>query len=398
MNFSLLTLFKNKLALVLPAVAFLSIFVWVVATQGPLAPVKVTVVNMASGSMSTSIFGIGTVEARRSYALGPTSPGRVAEVQVDVGDSVRAGQLLARMDTVDLDDRLISAELATERAEYTIRAAEASLIESKSRLALAKADLVRYEEMRSKAYVSEQTLLTKRYEVEAANAAVGAAVATLESARRDRQRIQSDAVGIRKLREQLRLLSPVDGIVTARHTEPGTTVVAGQAVIEMIDPTSLWVSARIDQRQAGEVRVGQRAAVVMRSAPDVVKAARVERIDWISDPVTEERSVQIVFTPMINNVPLGELVEVTIWTQEINDTHWIPTAARRREGQQDGVWVLSDEGVHFRVVRFGVSTLDGRTQVLAGLSPNEQIIVHTQKPLSIDTDIRVVPSLVDPGR
>jgi len=392
----MMAIIKSKWKLALSGLLLLSMFSWVVATQGPLAPIKITVVKPKIDTLITSVFGIGTVEARRSYVLGPTTPSRVSEVLVDVGDTVQAGQLLAQMEAVDLDDRVNSARLAAERAEHAIRAAQASLEETISRHKLAQADLARYEEMRKDNYVSEQDILNKRYEVDATRAAADAARANLQVARHDQERALSDANGIRKLREQLRLFSPVEGIVTARHAEPGSTIVAGQAVVEVIDPTSLWVSARIDQRQAGTIRVEQRAEVILRSAPKEAQQAQVARIDWVSDPVTEERRINLSFAKIPNNVPVGELVEVTIWSDEINDARWIPTAARRRVEQQEGVWVLQDKSITFRTVEFGISTLDGRLQILGGLSSNDEIVVHSQKPLFVGADVKVVSSLVKP--
>jgi HlyD family secretion protein len=389
---------KKKWAMALTGLLILFAFGWVVATQGPMAPIKVTVANPSSGTLATSVFGIGTVVAQRSYVLGPTSASRVADVLVDVGARVHTGQLLAQMEAVDLDDRVNSASLSAERSVQTIRAAEASLAETTSRLKLAQADLLRYEQMRKDGHISEQDILNKRYEVDATRAAEEAASANLQAARYDRERALSDAAGVRKLREQLRLFSPVDGIVTARHAEPGTTIVAGQAVVEVIDPTSLWVSARIDQRQAGNIRVNQRAEVVLRSAPDAPQPAKVARLDWVSDPVTEERRVNISFDQPPVKIPVGELVEVTIWTEDIADARSVPTAARRRVAQQEGVWVLHDERIAFRQVRFGVSTLDGRTQILDGLLQDEQVVVHSQQTLTPETKIKVVSSLLPAAR
>ena len=85
---------------------------WLATSQGPLAPAKVTLAKVEKRTLSASTFGIGTVEARRSYALGPTLASRVARVLVDQGDVVTAGQLLAELDPVDLEDRVASAQLA----------------------------------------------------------------------------------------------------------------------------------------------------------------------------------------------------------------------------------------------------------------------------------------------
>ena len=70
----------------------------VVARSGPLSSIQVTTLRVESGSLSPAIFGIGTVEARRSYLIGPTAAGRVKAVHADVGETVKAGQLLAEID------------------------------------------------------------------------------------------------------------------------------------------------------------------------------------------------------------------------------------------------------------------------------------------------------------
>ena len=119
--------------------------------------------------------------------------------------------------------------------------------------------------------------------------------AQLSAAQRDRERALAEAAGLDKVRAQARLASPVDGVVSARLVEPGSTIVAGQAVLQVIDPASLWVRARIDQGQAGGVRVGQPAEIALRSDPERVHRGAVERIDWMSDAVTEERIVNVGF-------------------------------------------------------------------------------------------------------
>ena len=99
--------------------------VYVVMRSGPLAPTRVTVTQAAVGSLSPALFGIGTVEARRSYLIGPTAAGRVSAVRVDVGDTVKPGQLLAEMDPLDLDERATALEASIARAGSAIAAAQA---------------------------------------------------------------------------------------------------------------------------------------------------------------------------------------------------------------------------------------------------------------------------------
>jgi HlyD family secretion protein len=117
----------RKAALITAGVVGALLLGWLATSQGPLAPVKITVAKVEQGPLVASTFGIGTVEARRSYALGPTVASRVARVLVDQGDVVTTGQLLAEIDPVDLGDRVASGQLAAERAVSIIHAAEAQL-------------------------------------------------------------------------------------------------------------------------------------------------------------------------------------------------------------------------------------------------------------------------------
>ena len=123
MKTSLLT--TRRVLIATLAIALVGTLAFVSLRTGPLAPIKVTVAQPTEGSMSPSIFGIGTVEARRSWMVGPATAGRVLNVKVDVGDRVKAGQLLAEMDPVDLSQRLSALDASVARASSAQSAAQA---------------------------------------------------------------------------------------------------------------------------------------------------------------------------------------------------------------------------------------------------------------------------------
>ena len=101
-----------------PALVFLLVlFGYVVLSSGPLTPTKVTTVKISSQSLTPTLFGVGTVEARRSYLMGPVIAGRVLKVYVDVGHSVKEGQLLAEMDSIDLNERMVAAQAQVNDAK-----------------------------------------------------------------------------------------------------------------------------------------------------------------------------------------------------------------------------------------------------------------------------------------
>lgn len=232
------------------------------------------------------------------------------------------------------------------------------------------------------------------HEKNAAQAAVASATAALSSARLDQVRTHADASGISKLRAQTRLLSPVDGIVAERLAEPGVTVVAGQTLLQVIDPASVWVKTRIEQKQAGLVRVGQPADIVLRSQPNTVLQGKVKRVEQIGDAITEERIVNVIFADKAVVKMVGELAEVTIKLPQLDQALSIPAAALKQKDKQEGVWAIQDGRVQFKPVRTGLSTLEGRAQIVSGLAEGEEVIVYSQQELYAGMKVKVVAATV----
>lgn len=382
----------GKGAVVAAALAALAGFAWVVATQGPMAPVRVTTAEAEEATLAPTVFGVGTIEARRSHVLGPTAAGRVLRVRVDQGDKVRVGQLLAEMDPVDLELRIDAARAARSRAREGVAAAQAQLAEAGSRARLAASTVVRYEQLHAQKFYSGDAVEGKQHEAQAAAAAEQAARASLAAAHAEAERAAAELDAVRRQRGQLRLLAPADGVVAARHADPGTTLVAGQALLTIVDPGDLWMRARIDQGRAGGIAVGQPATVVLRSRPGAPLAGRVERLGWISDAVTEERIVEIAFAEVQTGVSIGELAEVTVRLPTVAALA-VPSASIRRGGAGAAVWRQVDGRARRQAVAVGAADARGRTQIVAGLAKGDTVIVHSVQPLSEDLRVKAVPSL-----
>ncbi len=389
---------RKKMGMFVSGLLIVTLFIWVVTTQGPLASVKVTIEKIQTGSFSNAVFGIGTLEARYSYNLAPIMTGRLKKVLVDQGDKVVAGQVLAEMDTVDLEDKLTGSRRMVEKSANEIQVTEAQLAEANSREKLSAAILARYEKLQGDGFVSQEMYELKQHERNAAVAAVEAANAALAAARQDSARARADVAGMIKLREQTRLISPVNGVVVARLFEPGATVVSGQTVLQIAEPGSMWVRARIDQKQAGMVNVGQPAELILRSQPQSPLAGVVERVDMISDAVTEERIVNVAFQTVQSVGSIGETAEVTIKLPSMDKVRSVPSASVKRIDQQDGVWLLKDGQVQFKPVKTGIASLNGRTQIIDGLGDDDQFVVYSQQPLRAGLKVKVVPELVRSGQ
>ena len=373
-----------------------ALFGYVVLRSGPLAPVAVTTTAVEARSISPALFGIGTVEARFSYKIGPTIAGRVAKMNVDVGERVRAGQVLAEMDPVDLDARIAALDAAIGRAEASIKTAEAQVEDATVRKDFALAQTKRYEELWKTRAVSEVAVETKRQDGQVADAALLAARSNLLASQQDLQRNRADRDGLIKQRENLILCAPVDGVIAARKAESGTTIVAGQAVIEMIDPKNLWINARFDQIAATGLRQDLPATIALRSRAGKSVPGRVARVEVLADAVTEESLAKVEFDTLPEPLPsIGELAEVTVALPELPTSPVIPNAAIQNVGGKLGVWKIEDGKTRFTIVQLGAADLEGVVQIKKGLTVGDRIVVYSASRLASASRIRVAGNPVE---
>ena len=386
---------KATLAVVAVLVPLLLALAYVALNSGPLAAVQVTAQQVQSKKISPALFGIGVIEARYSYRIGPTMTGHVLKLNAQVGDKVTAGQVLGEMDPVDMDNKIAAQQASIQRAGAAVIAAEAKLKDAQARERYAKSQSERYQQLVKEKNISKESADAKQQEYQIAEASLAAARANLNAAREELAMLKATYNGLIEQRSQLRLVAPVDGLVVGRYIEPGSTVVAGQTVIEIIDPASIWVNVRFDQLQAGGLARGLDAVIVLRSRAGVQLAGRVERVEPLADAVTQEILAKVVFEQLPEPLPpLGELAEVTVKLPPLAASPVIPNAAIRRVNGQTGVWVI-EQGKHFFApIEIGASDLDGWVQVVKGLNAGSRIVVYSKAEITPRSRLKVVEKLL----
>mgnify|MGYP003585500629 CR=1 FL=1 len=375
----------RTLALLVTLVPLTLLFIYVALRSGPLAPVAVTIASVERRAISPALFGIGTVDARHTYKIGPIATGRLLRLDVDVGDRVTAGQVLGEMDPVDLDDKLRAQQAAMKQAE-------AQLQEAQTRQNYARTQARRYEQLHAVRSTSEETYAAKRHEFELADA-------TLKAAQQQVSRVRSDQEGLSAQRKNLKLVAPVDALVSARKADPGTTLVAGQAAVELIDPTTIWVNARFDQLSSRGLATGLAAQVVLRSRAGQALSGHVSRVEPLADAVTEEITAKVGFDKAFATLPpVGELAEITVTLPDLAPAIVVPNASLKRFKNRVGVWQVKGDSLEFTPITTGATDLSGMTQVLGGLESQAQIVVYSERALTTQSRIKIVDRLPGAGQ
>lgn len=364
-----------------------AVAIMVLRGGGPGA-VQVSAAKVVRGDLKPTLFGIGVVEAQRNILVGPTVAGRVAKVYVEQGAQVEAGTLLAEMDPVDLNERLSASRQAMLRAKSSVAASQAQADEAESRKATADASAKRYASLRERGFVSTEAERSKGHEARAAEAALRASQANIGVSSADAARLSSEAAALEKQLANTKLIAPVAGLVITRDVEPGSTAVAGQAVLRLAEKDSLWLRVRIDQGRSAGLASGLPASIKLRSRPGESFSGKLARIEQLSDAVTEERLVMVAFDQPPAGLTLNEMAEVTLSLPARSNALTLPPAALVRQNGQTGVFAVEDGRAQFITVNVGIRTENG-LEILEGLSEGAQVVTQKPRPLVEGDRLRV---------
>ncbi len=218
--------------------------------------------------------GNGRIEAEEVH-IATKYAGRVAEVLVEEGDTVEAGQVLARMDTAELMASLAKADAEVAEAEEDVAEAVAQVAQRVSELTFANQELVRASFLINKGHVSQARLDQRQTERDAAKAALEAARAHLLSTQRAVESAAAEARRIQTRIDDSELKTPRDGRVQYRLAEPGEVLAAGGKVVTVLELTDVYMTIFLPTAQVGRVRIGSDARIVIDAVPEYVIPARV---------------------------------------------------------------------------------------------------------------------------
>lgn len=297
-------------------------------------PTPVTVARPAPLAERRTARGIGRLEAADEASLGFASAGVIAAIEVDLGDTVRAGQVLARLDAAALD-----AQLARAREQA----------------GKARRDLDRARELVDRQLVARE--------------AVDNAATALEVAEADVR-----AAGFQ--RRYGEIVAAADGRVLARLAEPGEVVAAGQPVLRLSGEGQAWrLRVELADRDALAIAPGAAAEVSLDALPGRVFAARVERIGAAASAASGAIAVELRLDPAAGAPLRSGLVARARIDAAAGGGLGLPVEALLAGDDGRGeVIVLEDGRARRRAVTIG-ALRDGQVEVLDGLAGDEAVVV-----------------------
>jgi HlyD family secretion protein len=276
--------------------------------------------RLKSAEPKDTLFVSGRIDGD-TVDISPKRDGKIVEIMVREGDTVQAGQLLARISSpqdeaqvdaqkanvVEDERKLAEAQSAgparVALADANLAASQADVVRSQAELRQAEVDAKRYPPLVETGAAAEQVADQQRTKLKVAQATadanhkqVLAAEASLDQAKAQLQQIATAKATLASSRAQLRRLeanvndltitAPIAGTILTRSAEPGRVIAAGQTILTMVDLHSLYLRGFVPEGSVGKVKVGQQAEVYLDSNPKEAIQAEVIRVD-----------PQVMFTP-----------------------------------------------------------------------------------------------------
>ncbi|SFL82943.1 HlyD family secretion protein [Marinobacter zhejiangensis] len=218
--------------------------------------------------------GNGRIEATE-VDIATRIAGRLETFFVEEGDLIEPGAAVAEMDTAELEATLAAAEATTLQAEESKRLAEAVVIQRESELRLTQAELSRFQSLADRGHLSQEQLDQAMTAADTAMAALQAAKVQVASAQAGIEAARASILRVQTIIDDSHLNTPVGGRVLYRLAEPGEVLPAGGKVATVIDVTDVYMTIFLPTAQAGRVRVGSEARIILDALPDYVVPAEV---------------------------------------------------------------------------------------------------------------------------
>jgi HlyD family secretion protein len=348
------------------------------AAAPPAEPeaLPVPVVGAAVADLVSSLAISGSLQPQSRVAVGTKLPGRLERVLVNIGDRVRAGQVVATLDAREIKAQADAARAAVNVAKASLDAADAAL----SNAAL--------EHERAGNLFERGALPRQR--LDAAETAHRSATAQRDLARAGLA--QAEAAG-RRAAEVLRdttLRSPIDGVIVERNYDAGNLVNPGdKPVVSVADARTLKLEAGVGELDAGRLRVGMPARIEVQARPGVSVEGELAAIAPEIDPKNRQFQIQVRLSNPDGELLSGMYATARIEIARAEDAVTVPREAVSTVDAKRVVYRVADSRVQPVGVVEGLAG-DGRVQIVSGLNGGDIVVADARRPMAPGTRVKAI--------
>ena len=361
----------------------------------------VEVMTLQRADMSRHILLSGQTVAEADISLAPKYTGRVAEVLVDLGDYVEAGQALLVQDVSDLDisirEKQAAARAAGADAREAAAAYAANYIKARNDYEVEKSRYERNVYLFSIGAISQDKLDSVKQEFLASKASFevlenqveGGGAASVQSKSYTAEKAERGAEALMQQREDMVLRAPRSGIIGYRKAEPGEIISAGTKVLSLVDSSRMKVDCTLSEADAAILQPGMEVTVTV----DAMGEDYPGRIVYVSpamDEAGKNYQVRIELLGEKLQLKAGLFAHTSLDILQRKDTFFVPKEAVLSRNGRQLVFVLDEEDkAQMREVRLGL-TNDEADEILSGLEAGDRVVISGLDRLQQGTAVEVL--------
>ncbi len=333
-----------------------------------MAGIRVAQVEVRSVSETLGVAGQIVANEQRTVHIGTYTSGRFTEINANIGDVVKRGAVLARMHSHEVHETLAAYQTAKQDVGR-----QRSALEFGER---ARDRMRRLYELKSASLqeVERSETDVRSLQVNLANARIALERETAHFS--DILNVKPSALDhVDETTEQVPVISPASGIVTARMVTAGAVVEPGQEVYTVTDLSTVWMIASVNESDIRKVKLGDRATVTVQAFPDQRFAAIVTNVNAELDPKTRTLPVRLVVPNADLKLRLGMYANAQLTQAKVRSAMFLPEEAIQDMNGGSVVFVRQS-GNEFSARPVQISQrMNGQAEITGGLKPGEVVIV-----------------------
>jgi RND family efflux transporter MFP subunit len=339
-------------------------------------------------NLDIKVFGIGNVSAKDIYSITAQTGGKIISILTDEGQWVKKGDLLISIDPVDMPELVEEMLISVEKTKSELKALikESESLNAQKELALIT--YKRYENLVKQSFVSKSEFDKAKTDLNALTAQLEATLVRIESSKIEVQRTQKNADSLKTKLSRFQIYAPVDGYVISKSAEVAQNVASSTTILKIVDPKTLWIKAYIDEKISGDIKVGQKAEITLRSQSNKQFTGSVKRIVAQSDAVTQEREINVAFDELPIPFYINEQARVTINAKTISNAITIPLNTLKVEDGKEGVWTLIDNKAYFKELNIQAKG-DNEAAITSGIKTEDIIIIPDSSKKALSEGMRI---------
>jgi len=328
------------------------------ASPAAVQTMQARVVESRQQQVALNVGSTGTVHARETAAISAQVMGRIQQVLVHEGDSVRAGQTLAVLDGAALRSSM-------DQSRAGVKAAQSEEIAAQTDAKLAASTLDRYRQLQAEKSVSPQ-------EMDEVSRRAEAATARLDAARAQTGAAQAQESGARTMLGYTRLVAPFSGVVTSRMADPGTMASPGVPLLQVDRAGALQLQVTVDESAIGAIHKGMKVPVSIDGANSASLEGKVAEIDPAADAASHSFMVKIDL-PASSQLRAG-MYGTAEFANGVREAILIPRSAVVMRGSLACAYVLDSQGIaQLRYLTLGAPQ-GNLVEALSGISGGEKLV------------------------